>query len=112
MLTTNEKHRKEEKGIMASISVPQKTSLTPSSRILLDVAFQIVLLAMSAVENKQKLIQQLRAEANIDRIKLSTACKDLIKFCQDHENGDVLVIGWEKFDIDNPYKDKNKCVPL
>ena len=67
---------------------------------------------MSATGDKQKLIGQLRAEANIDRIKVSVACKDLIKYCQDHESGDVLVVTWEKFHIDNPYKDKPNCVML
>ncbi|CAF2113407.1 unnamed protein product [Rotaria magnacalcarata] len=47
---------------------------------------------MSNVGNKQKLIEQLRAEANFERIKVSVACKDLIKYCQDHESGDVLVV--------------------
>ncbi|CAF2375650.1 unnamed protein product [Rotaria sp. Silwood2] len=67
---------------------------------------------MSNVGNKQKLIEQLRAEANFDRMKVSVACKDLIKYCQDHESGDVLVVGWDKFHIDNPFKEKQLCVML
>jgi len=39
---------------------------------------------MSTFGSKQKLIDQLRTEANINRIKVSVACKDLIKYCQDH----------------------------
>jgi hypothetical protein len=67
---------------------------------------------MSTVGSKQKLIEQLRAEANIDRVKVSAACKDLIKFCQDHKSGDVLVLGWDHFETENPYKDKQVCVTL
>ena len=67
---------------------------------------------MSTVENRQKLIEQLRAEANINRIKVSVACKDLIKYCQDHESGDVLYITWEKFHLENPFKEKQVCVTL
>jgi hypothetical protein len=67
---------------------------------------------MSTTGTKQKLIEQLRTEANIPRIKVSIACKDLIKYCQDHESGDVLYITWEKFPIENPYKEKQVCVTL
>ncbi len=67
---------------------------------------------MSTMENKQKLIEQLRTEANINRIKVSVACKDLIKYCQDHENGDVLYITWDKFHLENPFKEKQVCVTL
>lgn len=65
---------------------------------------------MSTVGTKQKLIEQLRAEANVQRIKVSQACKDLIKFCQDHKSADVLVLGWDHFEAENPYKDKQVCV--
>jgi hypothetical protein len=67
---------------------------------------------MSTVGIKQKLIEQLRSEANIPRIKVSIACKDLIKYCQDHESSDVLYITWEKFHMENPYKEKQVCVTL
>lgn len=67
---------------------------------------------MSTTGNIQKLIEQLRTEANINRVKVSVACKDLIKYCQDHESGDVLYVTWEKFDKENPYKEKQVCVTL
>lgn len=67
---------------------------------------------MSTAGNKQKLIEQLRTEANINRIKVSVACKDLIKYCQDHEGNDVLYVTWDKYPIENPYKEKSVCVTL
>ena len=67
---------------------------------------------MSTIANKQKLVEQLRSEANIERVKVSAACKDLIKFCQDHESGDVLVRGWTGFNKENPFKEKQGCVTL
>jgi hypothetical protein len=67
---------------------------------------------MSNGGGKTKLLEQLRAEANIDRVKVSVACRDLIKYCQDHESGDVLVVSWDKFHVDNPYKEKQSCVTL
>ncbi|CAF0839385.1 unnamed protein product [Rotaria sordida] len=45
---------------------------------------------MSTLTNKEKLVEQLQAERNIERIKVSMACKDLIQFCQDHQDGDAL----------------------
>ena len=47
------------------------------------------------VERLEKIVAELRNEAKIQRIKTSVACKDLIKYCQDHELKDVLVIGFE-----------------
>jgi hypothetical protein len=67
---------------------------------------------MSTIANKQKLVEQLRAEANVERVKVSVVCKDLIKFCQDHESGDVLVRGWAGFAKENPFKEKQGCVTL
>jgi len=67
---------------------------------------------MSTIENKQKLIEQLHVEANINRIKVSTACKDLIKYCQDHESDDVLCVGWKNFPLENPLKEPGMCVTL
>jgi hypothetical protein len=67
---------------------------------------------MSTDGSKKKLLEQLRGEADIDRVKVSVACRDLIKYCQDHESGDVLVGGWDKFQVDNPYKEKQSCVTL
>jgi hypothetical protein len=46
---------------------------------------------MSTVDNEQRLVDQLRAEASIKRIKVSIACKDLIKYCQKYEAGDKLL---------------------
>jgi len=104
----------EKKSLIKYISVIENAKKPSYSfdSILFQIFYYFCRSKMSIVENKQKLIEQLRAEANIDRMKLSSACKDLIKFCQDHENGDALVLGWEKFHVDNPYKDKNRCVPL
>ncbi|CAF0807763.1 unnamed protein product [Didymodactylos carnosus] len=66
---------------------------------------------MSSVSTKKKLVEQLRQEASIDRQKVSTVCKDIIKFCQDHESADVLVRGWSN-QKENPFKEKAGCLIL
>ncbi|CAF1439151.1 unnamed protein product, partial [Rotaria sordida] len=63
---------------------------------------------MSTLTNKEKLVEQLQAERNIERIKVSMACKDLIQFCQDHQDGDALVRGFKN--IPNPYILKTPCI--
>ncbi|CAF1037206.1 unnamed protein product [Adineta ricciae] len=51
--------------------------------------------SMADVERLEKIVAELRNEAKIQRIKVSVACKDLVKYCQDHELEDVLVVGFE-----------------
>ena len=86
----------------------------PSSESVFRSLEQVTTLSttMSSTGGKQKLIEQLRAEASVERVKVSTACKDLINFCQDHKSGDVLVLGWDHYEAENPYKDKQGCVTL
>ncbi|UJR11440.1 hypothetical protein I4U23_015619 [Adineta vaga] len=62
---------------------------------------------MSSVDKKAKIVVQLRNEANIQRIKVSTACKDLIQYCQEHESTDVLVKGF--INRSNVYEVKKPC---
>jgi hypothetical protein len=62
---------------------------------------------MSTVSKNETVVKQLRAEANIERIKVSMACKDLIDYCQDRLNDDVLVRGFK--DIPNPFVTPKPC---
>ncbi|XP_068585481.1 guanine nucleotide-binding protein G(I)/G(S)/G(O) subunit gamma-12-like, partial [Cebidichthys violaceus] len=53
---------------------------------------------------------QLRIEANIERIKVSKASVDLIKYCNEHARNDPLLMGIPA--SDNPFKDKKPCTIL
>ena len=63
---------------------------------------------MSTVSTIEKVVRQLRVEANIERMKVSMAYKDLIQYCQDHEDDDVLVRGFKI--LPNPYELKKSCI--
>jgi hypothetical protein len=49
---------------------------------------------MSELIDKEKIVAQLRPEAKIERIKVSVACMELIKYCEAHQSTDVLVSGF------------------
>ncbi|CAF0875800.1 unnamed protein product [Rotaria sp. Silwood1] len=105
---------KDFQGILLLLqNLPTHSWTSNDISILTAEAYQLkVIYTMSTIANKQKLVEQLRAEANIERVKVSIVCKDLIKFCQDHESGDVLVRGWAGFARENPFKEKQGCVTL
>lgn len=63
---------------------------------------------MSQVQALKRQVLQLRQEANIQRITVSQACEDLIKYCAEHQKSDVLVLGISQ--SENPFKENKGCV--
>lgn len=63
---------------------------------------------MSQVQALKRQVLQLRQEANIQRITVSQACEDLIKYCTEHQKSDVLVLGISQ--SENPFKENKGCV--
>ncbi|CAJ1076715.1 guanine nucleotide-binding protein G(I)/G(S)/G(O) subunit gamma-7 [Xyrichtys novacula] len=59
------------------------------------------------VVQAQKLVDQLRVEAGMERIKISLTAADLVRFCQDHRRSDPLLTGISA--SSNPFKDKKTC---
>ncbi|XP_014673387.1 PREDICTED: guanine nucleotide-binding protein subunit gamma-1-like [Priapulus caudatus] len=66
---------------------------------------------MSNVANQRKLVEQLRREAGVRRQPLSACIEDLKKYCEDHRNEDVLLVGFAT-DKANPFKEKSSCTVL
>ena len=64
---------------------------------------------MSNLASQRKLVEQLRQEASIDRKKVSQVCKELISFCEAHQQSDVLVSGFTS-QKENPFKEKSGCL--
>ncbi|XP_022097239.1 guanine nucleotide-binding protein G(I)/G(S)/G(O) subunit gamma-12-like [Acanthaster planci] len=66
---------------------------------------------MSAqVASLRKTVEQLRMEANIERVKVSQAGADLLAYCQANSPEDYLVLGVPP--NLNPFKEKKACTIL
>jgi len=65
---------------------------------------------MSQIQSLRKQVLQLRQEANINRIPVSQACEDLMRFCSEHQKSDVLVYGISQ--SENPFKENKGCTLL
>ncbi|XP_060939785.1 guanine nucleotide-binding protein G(I)/G(S)/G(O) subunit gamma-12a [Limanda limanda] len=64
----------------------------------------------NTIAHTRRMVQQLRVEASIDRIKVSKASADLMNYCSDHARNDPLLMGIPA--SDNPFKDKKTCTIL
>uniref|UniRef100_A0A3B3YMN8 Guanine nucleotide-binding protein subunit gamma n=1 Tax=Poecilia mexicana TaxID=48701 RepID=A0A3B3YMN8_9TELE len=64
----------------------------------------------SSVAQARRTVQQLRREARIDRIKVSKASSDLMRYCGEHAKNDPLLMGIPT--SENPFKEKKPCTVL
>ncbi|XP_061568222.1 guanine nucleotide-binding protein G(I)/G(S)/G(O) subunit gamma-7-like [Cololabis saira] len=64
----------------------------------------------NSVIQAQKLLDQLRMEAGMERFKISLTAADLVRYCQEHRHSDPLLTGIAA--SSNPFKDKKTCVLL
>ncbi|XP_013879529.1 guanine nucleotide-binding protein G(I)/G(S)/G(O) subunit gamma-12 [Austrofundulus limnaeus] len=64
----------------------------------------------SRTAQARRTVQQLRMEASIERIKVSKASSDLMRYCGEHAKSDPLLMGIPA--SENPFKDKKPCSVL
>jgi guanine nucleotide-binding protein G(I)/G(S)/G(O) subunit gamma-12 len=64
---------------------------------------------MSNLSAQRKLIDQLRREASMDRKKVSQVCRELVQYCEAHQQTDALVSGFTS-QKENPFKEKSSCL--
>lgn len=56
-------------------------------------------------------MEQLRREAALKRMEVSTAIEDLKKYIREHENDDYLLVGFHSQKA-NPFREKSSCILL
>ncbi|XP_039668257.1 guanine nucleotide-binding protein G(I)/G(S)/G(O) subunit gamma-7 isoform X2 [Perca fluviatilis] len=64
----------------------------------------------SSIAQARQMVQQMRIEASIERIKVSKALSDLMCYCGEHAKNDPLLMGIPA--SENPFKDKKPCTFL
>ncbi|XP_028857105.1 guanine nucleotide-binding protein G(I)/G(S)/G(O) subunit gamma-7-like [Denticeps clupeoides] len=64
--------------------------------------------ANNSIAHARKLVEQLRTEAGVERIKVSKAAAELMHYCEQQARSDPLIVGI----TDNPFKEKKPCVIL
>lgn len=68
-------------------------------------------MVVSNLQQQRAITEQLRREAAIKRMPISQAVKDIIKFIQEHEPDDCLVVGFSSQRV-NPFREKTPCSVL
>ncbi|XP_077413752.1 guanine nucleotide-binding protein G(I)/G(S)/G(O) subunit gamma-7-like [Vanacampus margaritifer] len=64
----------------------------------------------NSLAHVQKVVEQLRLEASMERIKISLTAVDLVQYCLDQRRSDPLLTGIAA--SSNPFKEKKSCVLL
>ncbi|TKS74665.1 guanine nucleotide-binding protein G(I)/G(S)/G(O) subunit gamma-5 [Larimichthys crocea] len=61
----------------------------------------------SSIVAMKKVVQQLRFEASLNRVKVSQAAADLQQFCLQHAQQDPLLTGMSS--SNNPFRPQKVC---
>ncbi|XP_078064435.1 guanine nucleotide-binding protein G(I)/G(S)/G(O) subunit gamma-5-like [Mustelus asterias] len=64
----------------------------------------------NGVQLMQKVVEQLRLEASLERLKVSQASMDLKNFCLQNAHKDLLLTGVPS--NDNPFRPPKSCLLL
>nr|CAH0108303.1 unnamed protein product [Daphnia galeata] len=66
---------------------------------------------MSNLQQQRLVVEQLRREAAIKRITVRQAVADIMKYVNDHQQDDCLMIGFSSQKA-NPFREKSSCSVL
>ncbi|XP_076058027.1 guanine nucleotide-binding protein subunit gamma-1-like isoform X5 [Oratosquilla oratoria] len=66
---------------------------------------------MSNHHQLRRMVEQLQREADIQRIKTSEASSSLMRYIQEHEAEDYLLVGFSSQRA-NPFREKSSCALL
>uniref|UniRef100_A0A8C9VR85 Guanine nucleotide-binding protein subunit gamma n=2 Tax=Scleropages formosus TaxID=113540 RepID=A0A8C9VR85_SCLFO len=94
---------------LCSVSNPNRTVCFASQvKVLTKMSSKVP--SSNNIAHARRAVQQLRIEANIERIKVSKASADLMHYCGEHAKYDPLLMGIPA--SENPFKDKKPCTIL
>uniref|UniRef100_A0A1B0DPQ7 Uncharacterized protein n=1 Tax=Phlebotomus papatasi TaxID=29031 RepID=A0A1B0DPQ7_PHLPP len=65
----------------------------------------------SNLQQQRAIVDQLRREASMQRIMVSQACLDIVKYVTEHEQEDCLLVGFSSQKV-NPFREKSSCTVL
>lgn len=65
-------------------------------------------LIANSLQQQRNMVEQLRREANIQRMPVSQACADIVKYVTEHEQEDCLLVGFSSQKV-NPFREKSSC---
>ncbi|XP_055707206.1 guanine nucleotide-binding protein subunit gamma-1-like [Phlebotomus papatasi] len=65
----------------------------------------------SNLQQQRAIVDQLRREASMQRIMVSQACVDIVKYVTEHEQEDCLLVGFSSQKV-NPFREKSSCTVL
>lgn len=60
------------------------------------------------LQQQRNMVDQLRREANIQRMPVSQACAEIVKYVTEHEQEDCLLVGFSSQKV-NPFREKSSC---
>lgn len=65
-------------------------------------------LIASNLQHQRNMVDQLRREASVQRMPISQACMDIVKYVTEHEQEDCLLVGFSSQKV-NPFREKSSC---
>ncbi|XP_026480670.1 guanine nucleotide-binding protein subunit gamma-1-like [Ctenocephalides felis] len=64
---------------------------------------------VSSLQQQRAVTEQLRREASVKRIPVSQAVADIVKYINDYEQEDCLLVGFTSQKV-NPFREKSSCI--
>ncbi|EDS26750.1 guanine nucleotide-binding protein gamma-1 subunit [Culex quinquefasciatus] len=62
----------------------------------------------SNLQQQRAITEQLRREAAIQRVPVTQAVADIVKYVTEHEGEDCLLVGFSSQKV-NPFREKSSC---
>ncbi|KMQ88869.1 guanine nucleotide-binding protein subunit gamma-1 [Lasius niger] len=68
-------------------------------------------MSLTVLQQQRLVTEQLRREASLNRIMVSKAVEEIMKYITEHEQEDCLLVGFSS-QKSNPFREKSTCILL